>query len=66
MPRIYASGPLTAIRSRSARLGRYPGGMTYAERAFFDGEPCAHCAEWEERARLERKRREARRAMDRR
>lgn len=24
--------------------------MSYGERAFFEGEPCAHCAAYEERA----------------
>lgn len=40
--------------------------MPYSERAYFTGEPCHHCAAWEEVARLESKRVEAIRALDRR
>lgn len=38
--------------------------MIYAERAYFDGDACAHCAAWEEHKRLERIRAEARRAYE--
>jgi hypothetical protein len=38
----------------------------YAERAYFDGDHCQHVAAWEESKRLERKRTEAIKALDRR
>ena len=40
--------------------------MSYAERAYFEGDHCHHCAERDEWLRLERKRVEAIRALDRR
>lgn len=40
--------------------------MLYSEAAYFDGNHCAHCAARDEHNRLERKRTEARRALDRR
>lgn len=40
--------------------------MSYAERAYFEGDHCHHCAALEEHLRLKRKRVEAIRALDRR
>lgn len=40
--------------------------MSYAERAYFEGDHCHHCAARDEVLRLERKRTEARRFLDRR
>lgn len=40
--------------------------MLYSEAAYFDGNHCAHCATRDEHIRIERKRTEARRALDRR
>ena len=40
--------------------------MSYAERAYFEGDHCHHCAARDEWLRLERKRVEAIRALDRR
>lgn len=40
--------------------------MSYAERAYFEGDHCHHCAARDEALRLERKLTEARRALDRR
>lgn len=40
--------------------------MSYAERAYFQGDHCHHCAARDEALRLERKRVEAIRALDRR
>lgn len=40
--------------------------MSYGERAYFEGDHCQHCAERDEWLRLERKRVEAIRALDRR
>lgn len=39
---------------------------SYSEAAYFDGDHCQHCADREERQRLERKRIEAIKALDRR
>ncbi len=40
--------------------------MLYSEAAYFDGNHCAHCAARDEHNRIERKRTEARKALDRR
>ena len=40
--------------------------MPYSERAYFEDDHCAHCAAWEDWLRLERKREDARRVLDRR
>lgn len=40
--------------------------MSYSERAYFEGDHCQHCAERDEWLRLQRKRVEAIRALDRR
>ena len=40
--------------------------MSYAERAYFEGDHCHHCAARDEVLRLEGKLRDARRALDRR
>jgi|JI10StandDraft_1071094.scaffolds.fasta_scaffold63686_3 hypothetical protein len=40
--------------------------MSYAERAYFERDHCHHCAAREDLLRLERKRTEARRSLDRR